>query len=212
MSTGKEQSKQISAKKIAAKQQNAQRSTGPRDTTSTRYNAAKHGLLAKGVVTELDKPEDLATLVERLTCEHQPFGILEHKCVDQIAICTLRLGRASLLEAEAFTAQLNPPKTIHHPGTLTKLDPETFGTIEVLDPGLRARISNDAIDQINRTVLRYETANENKLIRWWNLLERLQALRRGDKIPAPAAVDLNVHHEGAGLGSFGNSTAVVSDG
>jgi hypothetical protein len=204
MSANKERSKQSSAKKVAANQTNAQASTGPRDTTSTRYNAEKHGLLAKGV-TELDKPEDFAALVERLIRECQPVGILEHTCVQQIAIRKLRLERASLLEAEAFTAQLNPPKTIHYPGTLTAFDPETFGTTEVLDPGLPVRISNDAIDQINRTVLRYETANENKLMRWWNLLERLQALRRGDKVPAPAAVDVNVHHEGAGLASFGNS-------
>jgi hypothetical protein len=204
MNANKERSKQSSAKKVAANQTNAQASTGPRDTTSTRYNAAKHGLLAKGV-TELDKPEDFAPLVERLIRECQPVGILEHTCVQQIAICKLRLERASLLEAEAFTAQLNPPKTIHYPGTLTALDPETFGTTEVLDPGLPARISNDAIDQINRTVLRYETANENKLMRWWNLLERLQGLRRGDKVPAPAAVDVNVHHEGARLASIGNS-------
>ena len=87
--------------------------------------------------------------------------------------CTLRPGRASLLEAEAFVSALHPPQTVYHPGTLTAVDPEAFGSMEVLDPGLPARVSNDAIDQINRTVLRYETAIENKLYRALHYLERL---------------------------------------
>ena len=45
---------------------NAQRSTGPHDTTSTRYNAVRHGLLAKGI-TELDDPVAYESLLGRLT-------------------------------------------------------------------------------------------------------------------------------------------------
>ena len=157
------------------------------------------------VLTELDHPEDFADFIQRFTREHRPVGILECACVEQIAICALRLKRARLFEAEALTAELNPLKTVHHPGTLTEFDPKAFGTTEVLDPGIPARISNDRIDQINRTILRYETAAGNQLVRWWNLLERLQASRRGDKIPAPAAVDVSVHHDGGGVASFGNS-------
>ncbi len=41
--------------KLKANWKNAQKSTGPKDTTSTRYNASKHGLLSEGV-TELDDP------------------------------------------------------------------------------------------------------------------------------------------------------------
>jgi hypothetical protein len=204
MSKNRERSKQISARKLAANQRNAKRSTGPGDTNSTRSNALTHALTSKVLVTELDQP-DFAAFVEQLIREHQPVGILERLCVQQIAICTLRLGRASLLEAEAFMAALHPCRTVYHPGTLTAVDPKAFGTTEIVDPGLPARVSNDAIDQINRTILRYATASANKLMRWWSMLERLQALRRGDKVAAPAAVDVNVHHEGAGLASFGIS-------
>jgi hypothetical protein len=202
MNTNKGQ--QSSAKKLAANRENAGRSTGPRNTTSTRYNAVKHGLLAKGV-TELDQPEEFAAFVEQLVREHRPVGILERMCVHQIAVLTVRVRRARLLEAEAFTAHLNPPKTVFHPGTMDLGFLEGMGTTEVLDPGLPARVSNEAIDQINRTILRYESSNENKLMRWWNLLERLQALRRGDKVSVPAVVDVNVHQQGTALGSFGNS-------
>ncbi len=60
------------------------------------------------------------------------------------------------------------------------------------------------LDKINRTALRYETAIENKLMRWWNLLERLHAQRRGDTIPVPGTIDVNVHDNGPHLASFGN--------
>src|SRR5262249_29161906 len=110
-------SKQISTKKTAANRENAKLSTGPINTISTRYNATKHGLLSAGV-TELDNPEEFQSLCERLKTELQPVGILEAECVQQIAVLTMRVRRARRLEAEAFTAYLNPAKTIHHPGTM----------------------------------------------------------------------------------------------
>ena len=38
-----------SAKKDAANRVNGQKSHGPTNTTSTRFNATKHGLLAQGI-------------------------------------------------------------------------------------------------------------------------------------------------------------------
>ncbi len=38
------------AKKVAANKQNAQKSTGPINTTSTRFNARKHGLVLLEIV------------------------------------------------------------------------------------------------------------------------------------------------------------------
>jgi hypothetical protein len=49
-----------------------------------------------------------------------------------------------------------------------------------------AQISSNELDKINRTVLRYETAVKNKVIRWWNLLEQLQARRLGEPVPLAA--------------------------
>jgi hypothetical protein len=130
----------------------------------------------------LDNPETFQSLVEQLETELQPVGILEHECVHQIALLISRIRRARLLEAEAFTAYLNPPKTVHHPGTGTGFE-DMLGWHETLDVGLPAQVSNDAIEGINRTVLRYETSIENKLFRWQNQLERLQRLRRGGYAP-----------------------------
>ena len=53
------------SRKTAANRRNAKRSTGPRDTSSTRYNAIRHGLVAEGV-TELDDTEDFRTIVDEV--------------------------------------------------------------------------------------------------------------------------------------------------
>lgn len=194
-------SKQISARKLAANEENAQKSTGPISTISTRYNALKHGLLSQGV-TELDLPRKFEPLLLHLGEELQPIGILEEECIHQIALLIIRIRRARLLEAEAFTAHLNPPKTVYHPGEWD-FDTSKDGWTEVSDQGLPAQVSMDAVDQINRTIVRYESAAEHKLFRWLNQLERLQRLRRGENVPVPATIDVNVHQQGTALASFG---------
>jgi hypothetical protein len=54
-----------SNKKIAANRINGQKSHGPTNTTSTRFNATKHGLLAVGI-TELDDAEGYHVLLNDL--------------------------------------------------------------------------------------------------------------------------------------------------
>ena len=190
--------------KAIANRKNAQHSTGPRDTSATRSNALKHGLRTE-VLTDLDHADDFLLLVENLNREIEPVGVMEQFCVQQIADCMCRLARAKILEREHFTAQLHPPKIVQHAGSMSGLDPEVFGWAETVDPGRPAQVSTEALDKINRTVVRYETSIENKLMRWWNMLERHQARRRGELLPLPGAVDINIHENGPGVGSFGNA-------
>jgi hypothetical protein len=194
-------SKQISARKLAANRANAMKSTGPNKTVSTRFNAQKHGLLSQGV-TELDNPEQFQSLVEQLKIELQPVGVLEEECIHQIGLLTVRIRRARLLEAEAFTAHLNPPETVPHPGKFD-FDDRALGWTEVIDQGLPAQVSMDTVDQINRTIVRYEVSAEHRWLRWLHELERLQRLRRGENVPAPATLDVNLHQQGTALASFG---------
>jgi len=210
MSTNKDQSKQISARKLAANQENAQKSTGPINTISTRYNAAKHGLLSEGV-TELDNPTMFCDFCSRLSAQFQPVGEVEISLVRRIGLCLVRLGRAAMLEAEFITAEINPPvtKTTYPPpdpnaAWIFDMVDRSRGTTVVLDPGLPERLSAPDVETL-LTFQRYETAIENKLYRALNQLERLQRMRRVDKISAPAAVDVNVHHEYDRVASFGNS-------
>ena len=84
-----------------------------------------------------------------------------------------------MLEAEFITAELNPAltKTIYPDGNdkseLMRLLEREHGKTVVLDPGLPARLSASDVETL-QTFQRYETANENKLYRALNQLERLQ--------------------------------------
>src|SRR5271169_1830104 len=51
--------------KASANRRNARMSTGPRDTSSTRLNATRHGLLSEGI-TELDDAEGYRDFRRRL--------------------------------------------------------------------------------------------------------------------------------------------------
>ena len=208
MNKDKGRAHQISAKKIAANRENAQKSTGPHNSGLSRFNAMRHGLLSSGV-TEMDDPASFPERRSRLETEFAPVGEVEIALVEYVAICIVRLRRARMLEAEFITAELNPPstETVYPDGNIpewTKMIERDYGKTVVLDPGLPARLSASNLETL-LTFQRYETAIENKLYRALNQLERLQRMRRGDKIPPPTSLDIAVHREGDDVASFGNS-------
>jgi len=95
----------ISERKRAANQQNARRSTGPRTLegkAKVRYNALKHGLLAKEVIVplgdEYEKRADFDHLVHELYKHYAPVGPIEAMLVDKIAVAYWRLRRATRAE------------------------------------------------------------------------------------------------------------------
>jgi hypothetical protein len=178
-------------KKTDANRGNAQRSTGPKDTTSTRLNATTHGLLAQGL-TELDDPDFHQLLVQRLTTTYQPIGDLECFLVERLAFHVTRLKRAGRLEAEYIAGEIHPP--VLGPSLDEILGPE------IIDSGVPAALG--ALSAVNLVAgfQRYETAIENKLYRAINQLERLQRMRRGEYVPAPQALDVSVHSEPENIG------------
>lgn len=205
MSKHKEAPKKISGRKLAANQENARKSTGPHNCNLTRYNAAKHRLLARGI-TELDDDCGLSQLSAQLEAEFNPIGELEIALVQRIAFCIVRLHRAALIEAEFITGKLHPPviKTVYPEGSSMSGLLESLGETVVVDTGRPARLSVADVESLQK-FQRYETSIENKFYRALTQLERLQRLRGGEKIPAPASLDVNVHREGDDVASFGNS-------
>jgi hypothetical protein len=165
---------------------NAERSTGPHDTTSTRLNAVKHGLLARGI-TELDDPDAYESLTRRLTEANRPVGDLEKFFVQRIAFHMIRLQRAERLEAEYITSEIHPP--VKAPTLEEAFEPE------IIEVGVPAAVG--ALGAINLVsgFQRYETAIENKLYRAISQLERLQRARRGDFVPVPGTLDVSVQLE-----------------
>ncbi len=177
-----------SDKKVAANRLNGQRSQGPTNTTSTRFNATKHGLLAVGI-TELDDAEGYRTILIDLMHEKNPVGATELFLVKAAALEMVRWLRARRLEAEYITGELNPP--IHERNPFVD-DLELFQHA-ILDPGLPAALSSESAQRLVATFQRYESFFANRLFRILHELERLQRMRKGERLPAPAAVDVIVH-------------------
>jgi hypothetical protein len=163
---------------------NAQSSSGPRDTTSTRLNAVQHGLLAMGI-TELDDLDAYESLAQRLAEEYRPVADLEKFFVERIAFHMTRLHRAGRLEAEYITGEIHPPAREPHLEDLS--DPIA------VERGLPATVSALSAVNLVSGFQRYETAIENKLYRAINQLERLQRKRQGELVPAPESVDISIH-------------------
>jgi hypothetical protein len=180
-----------SNRKVIANRLNGTKSHGPRNTTSTRFSATKHGLLAVGI-TELDDAEEYKNILRDLMRDKSPVGAVETFLVKSAALDMVRWSRARRLEAEFITGVLNPPQ--HGKNPLSDLDPSFLG--QVLDPGLPAAISVGNAQYLVATFQRYETFFANRLFRTLRELERMQRMREGERLPAPTAVDASVAETG----------------
>jgi hypothetical protein len=185
-------------KRISANRRNCKESTGPKNTTSTRFNATKHVLLADGI-TELDNAEEYRNTLRRLNQAY--LAELETFLLERMALNMVRLRRCARLEAECLTGILNPPI---YGETQEVFELPSFKS-SLIDRGLPARITSEKFEPIVSTFQRYETSVENKLFRQMHEVERLRRLIQGEKLPPPVAVDVAVHTDNAGLDSFAES-------
>jgi len=156
---------EISDKQLAANRRNATRSTGPRTPEGkarVKWNALKHGLLARSVVVPLkggpENRRQFKALLEQLHEELQPVGMIEEMLVEQIAVAYWRRRRALRAEAGEITDNVSDWRRYRwetHPGTLVL---PSKGDIY--------------------KIMRYETAIDRQLHRAVNQLERLQNRRQ----------------------------------
>ena len=177
----------ISDKQIAANRVNGRKSQGPKDRTSTRTNATKHGLLAAGI-TELDDAEGYRTILRDLIKETNPVGTIEMFFVEYAAVEIIRSRRARRLEGEHITGALNPPIYQGPVPTSPIYRP-------MIDPGLPAAMKLASVQSLVSVYQRYEATILQRLFRILHELERLQRMRQGEQLPAPAALDVSVHHD-----------------
>jgi hypothetical protein len=141
----------VSERKLAANRRNAKRSTGPKTPAgkaAVRYNALKHGLLAKEVVvTASDCPEDRVEF-DRLHCalvdDLQPIGVLEQMLVEKIAVACWRLRRVVRVEAAEIRRRQSLPDI---EGTEAE---EIHASVLASLPGLRA-LPGGASKHLERT-------------------------------------------------------------
>ena len=176
--------------KTEANRRNSAASTGPRTPEGkavTAKNALRHGLTSKDILLQDERLEDLEDFRLRLVDELVPVGPLEELLVDRMVSSAWRLRRALAVEAGLFTP---PPRTaqdlvieriesLERKRTPAEVLSHRFG---------REASRTDAFSKLAR----YESALERSLFRSLHELQRLQAVRAGERVPPPSALDVDV--------------------
>lgn len=158
---------------LAANRRNAKKSTGPKTESgkeAASRNAMKHGLHARDFVCEHERGGDYAEFAALLYADLAPADSVEVQLVDRIVTCTWRLQRMALAETSLFDNWEN--------GGRDELRPRETPYSRRFD---RRTSEMTALS-------RYEAALDRSLSRTYALLERRQARRRGEHVPAPVTV------------------------
>ena len=159
--------------RIAANRRNAKKSTGPKTAkgkAAAAQNALKHGLLAQDVVCAEEDSGDYQEFAAALYADLAPADSVEEQLVERIVTCAWRLQRMVCTEASMF-------------------DSWYCGGRDELRPGESAysrRFDRRTSEMI--ALSRYEAALDRSLSRAYALLDRRQARRRGEAVPAPVTV------------------------
>jgi hypothetical protein len=102
----------VSQKQLEANRKNAPEGgvKTPEGKAIAKYNALKHGLLAKEVVVTVgegaEDPTEFAALSQKLVSQFQPQGTVEEMLVEKIAVAYWRLRRAYRYEAGLIRLEL----------------------------------------------------------------------------------------------------------
>jgi len=103
----------VSEKQLDANRKNAQKGgvKTPEGKEIIKYNALKHGLLAKEVVITIgdgaENPEEFNALLQDLNTQLKPEGALEEMLVEKIAVAYWRLRRAYKYEVGLIRNELD---------------------------------------------------------------------------------------------------------
>lgn len=144
----------------------------------SRYNAIKHGLLSHEVLLAGESEDDLVELGKRLRVELKPETQLELILVDRIVANTWRLKRTMRIETDMIENDYK----------------NTLSFDEGREKSLGQAFSSDfAENDTYGKFIRYETSIERGLYKALHELQRIQAARRGEMLPLPLAVDIDVN-------------------
>lgn len=126
----------ISKKQLEANKKNAQKGgvKTHEGKAIVKYNALKHGLLAKEVVITIgegaENPEEFDALLEALQTQLVPAGTLEEILVEKIAVAYWRLRRAYKYEVGLIREELDTTTDDFYSREYNKTDEEIDQQIE----------------------------------------------------------------------------------
>ena len=138
-------------------------------------NALKHGLLSEVILLPEEDEALLLELGKRMRTELKPVGELELSLVDRITSNLWRLRRALKVEKEMMYEDCHPKISFGEEG-------------KNLGEALSYDFAN--YDTYGKFI-RYEASIERGFYKALHELQRLQAIRNGQDVPPPAALDVS---------------------
>jgi len=166
-------------KQVVANRRNAKGITGPKTESGkaiVALNAVKHGILSRESLLEGENEATLFEFGKRMRAELRPVGELEALLADRIVSSAWRLRRLVAVEAGVFAEEVQ-----------SMLGEQPSVGLAFIRDGNQA----DAFSKLSR----YESAIERGLYRALDELQRLQAERRGQQVPPPLVLDVQVTGE-----------------
>jgi len=131
-----------------------------------------------------EDPHELDEFEKGIERDLKPQGDIEHSLVARIVGLLWRLWRAGRVEAAVLL--------FHSAPLLKKYDPPkdmyTEFTIGQLKRGESYIQAADSLAKLSR----YESSIQRNLLRMMHELQRLQGARKGEHVPAPQALDIDV--------------------
>lgn len=144
-------------------------------------NAMKHGLLSREVLLEGEDAKTLQELRQSVISDFDPQGEMEHFLVDSLISDMWRLRRAIAVESACGESAR---KRSHN--RLFELEDSTKEEKEA------AAVAATFSDGRSEKVLRYLTSIQRSFYRTLHEVQRLQAARKGESVPIPAVLDVNM--------------------
>jgi hypothetical protein len=165
---------------IAANRRNSKRSTGPRTAAGKAAiagNALRHGLTADQLVIADEDAAAYSGFYQEMRAALAPADGFEEQLVERIIVCSWRLRRASRIDADLISS------------SMTDSYPLSSGHVATVFLNNRSFAAG--------VLMRYETEVDRALHRALMMLERRQARRAGEIVPAPIAVAVDIAAEAA---------------
>jgi hypothetical protein len=168
---------------IAANRRNGAKTKGPQTEAGRAVasrNSLKHGLTAEQVVLIFGETEDDFTgFHDEMRASFAPMDAVEERLVEHAVLCAWRLRRAYRAEAAAMNVKLTEIYDYR----------KGRGTHKKWIPYPPIAFDLGASWEVER-ISRYEVTNERALHRALLMLERRQARRRNEPVPAPIAIQV----------------------
>lgn len=165
---------EISQKQLEANRENSKKGgvKTPEGKAVSKYNAMRHGLLSKEVLLDDESEASLISLGKKLRAELVPETEFELVLVDRITANVWRLRRAMKIEREMMEDDKEDKKTLGYSIKVDFYNYDTYGKF-----------------------IRYEASIERGIYKALHELQRIQAVRNGETIPPPVAIDVDVSGE-----------------